>query len=76
MVFEHVGSKHALAEDQQVCDQALLPKWARYVNTIKGRLDPWWGLHGAHGPAAGGPPGAARDRPPVLRAFTWKGNDL
>jgi len=44
MVVEHAGSKHTLAEDQQVCDQELSPpKWTRYVSPAKGRLAPWQG---------------------------------
>ncbi|MDH4304406.1 MAG: hypothetical protein OEV53_10130 [Nitrospira sp.] len=42
MQFENAGSKHALAEDQQACDQELqTPAWAQYVREAKGRLDPW-----------------------------------
>ena len=42
MQFENAGSKHALAEDQQACDQELqTPAWAHYVAEAKGRLDPW-----------------------------------
>jgi len=42
MQFENAGSKHALVEDQQVCDQELqTPAGAQYVNEAKGQLDPW-----------------------------------
>ncbi|MDH4081690.1 MAG: hypothetical protein OEU68_17975 [Nitrospira sp.] len=42
MEFVNAGSKHALMEDQQACDQELqTPVWAHYVTEAKGRLDPW-----------------------------------
>lgn len=42
MQFENAGSNHALAEDQQTCDEELqTPVWAQYMKESKGRLDPW-----------------------------------
>ena len=42
MEFVNAGSQHALAEDQQACDQELqTPAWAQYVNEAEGQLDPW-----------------------------------